>query len=47
MDDFKKLRGTSDDIYSKQTTWCKLQDDAIHTIIKQIKELKRPQTRDR
>ena len=31
MNDFKKLQGTSD-VYSKQTIWCILQDDAIHLI---------------
>jgi len=31
FDDFKKLQGTSD-VYSKQTIWCILQDDAIHLI---------------
>ena len=41
MDDFKKLRGTSDDIYSKQMAWCILQDNGIHTITDTKKELER------
>jgi hypothetical protein len=31
MDDFKKVQDKSD-IYSKQTIWCELRDDAIHLI---------------
>ena len=39
FDDFKKLQGTSD-VYSKQTIWCKSQDDAIHLINHILGELK-------
>jgi hypothetical protein len=39
FDDFKKLQDTSD-IYSRQTIWCKLQDDAIRLINYIVGELK-------
>jgi hypothetical protein len=34
FDDFKKLQDTSDtsDVYTRQTRWCKLQDDAIYLV---------------
>jgi hypothetical protein len=32
FDDFKKLQDTSDVVYSRQTRWCKLQDDAIYLV---------------
>ena len=38
FDDFKKLQGTSD-VYSKQTIWCELQDDAIYLINHILREL--------
>jgi hypothetical protein len=41
MDDFKKVQDKSDDIYARQTIWCKLQDDAIHIINYIISELER------
>jgi hypothetical protein len=41
MDDFKKVQDESDDIYARQTIWCKLQDDAIHIINYIISELER------
>ena len=40
FDDFKKLQGTSN-VYSRQTRWCKLQDDSIHLINQILGELKR------
>ena len=39
MDDFKKVQDKSNDIYARQTIWCKLQDDAIHIINYIIREL--------
>lgn len=39
FDDFKKLQGTSD-VYSKQTIWCILQDNAIHLMNNILSELK-------
>jgi hypothetical protein len=41
MDEFKKVQDESDDIYARQTIWCKLQDDAIHIINYIISELER------
>ena len=38
FDDFKKLQDTPD-VYSKQTIWCELQDDAIHLINHILREL--------
>jgi hypothetical protein len=32
FDDIKKLQDTSDVVYSRQTRWCKLQDDAIYLV---------------
>lgn len=32
MNDFRKVQEGSNDIYARQTIWCKLQDDAIHLI---------------
>jgi hypothetical protein len=32
FNDFKKLQDTSDVVYTRQTRWCKLQDDAIYLI---------------
>jgi hypothetical protein len=41
MNEFKKVQDESDDIYSRQTIWCKIQDDAIHIINYMINELER------
>ncbi len=39
FDDFKVLQQESD-VYSRQTRWCKLQDDSIHLINQILGELK-------
>lgn len=42
MDEFKKVQlQTTSDVYTRQTNWCKLQDDAIHLMNYTLGELER------